>query len=157
MGVKVKHWKGAYWVFINHHRRRKAKRVGEGEKAKRAADRAADIIRGQLAAGNASAFEEARDRPATLAEFAETWLTATVALQCKPATQENYRVAMRRHWLPALGALSLPAITRERIKAVESRPIDPFTPAELTTLLTTAEQHMPEHYPLILTLARTGI
>ena len=33
MGVKVKHWKGAYWVFINHRGRRKAKRVGEGDKA----------------------------------------------------------------------------------------------------------------------------
>jgi integrase len=32
-----------------------------------------------------------------------------------------------------------------------------FTPAELTTLLSTAEQQMPEHYPLILTLARTGL
>jgi integrase len=210
MGVKVKHWKGAYWVFINHRGRRKAKRVGGGEKAKRAAQRAAEIIQGKLAAGDVSALDESRGRVRTLKDFAEEWLKTAVALHCKPATQENYRVAMRRHWLPVLGSLALGAVTRERIRTVmaeklskkelkssslrsvliplsaclhaaleaglipgnpairlgrflrgpggaESRSIDPFTAAELTTLLTTAEQQMPEAYPLILTVARTGL
>ncbi|HUP36870.1 MAG TPA: site-specific integrase [Candidatus Limnocylindria bacterium] len=210
MGVKVKHWKGAYWVFINHRGRRKAKRVGEGDKAKRAAQRAAEIIQGKLASGDVSALEESRGRIRTLKDFAEEWLSAAVLLHCKPATQENYRVALRRHWLPALGALPLSSVTRERIRTVmaeklskaELKPsslrsaliplsaclhaaleaglipgnpairlgrflrrpddaevptIDPFTPAELTTILTTAEQQMPESYPLILTLARTGV
>jgi integrase len=210
MGVKVKHWKGAYWVFINHRGRRKAKRVGEGEKARRAAQRAAEVIQGKLASGDVSALEEARGRLHTLNGFAETWLTTTVALHCKPATQENYRVALRRHWLPALGALPLERITREHLKAimagkltsqalrpsslrsaliplsaclhaaveaglipgnpairlgrfirkpddVQAYTVDVFTAPELTTLLTTAEQQMPERYALILTLARTGI
>jgi integrase len=210
MGVKVKHWKGAYWVFINHRGRRKAKRVGEGEKAKRAAHRAAEIIQGKLAAGDVSALEDSRGRVRTLKEFAEEWLKTAVMLHCKPATQENYQGAMRRHWLPALGALALSGVTRERIRMVmaeklskgdlkasslrsaliplsaclhaafeaglipgnpairlgrflrrpgdeEVRIIDPFSAAELTTLLATAEQQMPESYPLILTLARTGL
>jgi len=210
MGVKVKHWKGAYWVFINHRGRRKAKRVGEGDKAKRAAQRAAEIIQGKLAAGDASALDESRGRVRTLKDFAEEWLRTAVLLHCKPATQENYQVAMRRHWLPALGALPLSGVTRERLRAVmaeklskhelkpsslrsaliplssclhaaleaglipgnpairlgrflrgpggaEARTIDPFTAAELTTLLTTAEQQMPEAYPLLLTVARTGL
>jgi integrase len=210
MGVKVKHWKGAYWVFINHRGRRKAKRVGEGDKAKRAAQRAAEIIQGKLATGDVSALEESRGRVRTLTDFAEEWLKTAVLLHCKPATQENYRVAMRRHWLPALGALAITGVTRERIRTVmaekltkkelkpsslrsaliplssclhaaleaglipgnpairlsrflrrpdgaEVQTIDPFTPSELTTILTTAEQQMPECYPLILTLARTGL
>ena len=210
MGVKVRHWKGAYWVFINHRGRRKAKRVGEGEKAKRAAQRAAEIIQGKLAAGDVSTLEESRGRVRTLKEFAEDWLKTAVVLHCKPATQENYQGAMRRHWLPALGGLALPGVTRERIRMVmaeklskgelkasslrsaliplsaclhaaleaglipgnpairlgrflrrpgdeEARTIDPFTAAELTTLLTAAEQQMPESYPLILMLARTGL
>jgi integrase len=210
MAVKVKHWKGAYWVFINHRGRRKAKRVGEGDKAKRAAQRAAEIIQGKLASGDISALDEARGRVRSLKDFAEEWLKTAVLLHCKPATQENYHVAMRRHWLPALGSLSLGAVTRERIRTVmaeklskkelkpsslrsaliplssclhaaleaglipgnpatrlsrflrrpdeaEALSIDPFTPAELTTILTTAEQQMPECYPLILTLARTGL
>ncbi len=211
MAVKVKFWKGAYWVFINHQGLRKAKRVGEGEKAKRAAQRAAEILQGKLAAGDTSPLEASRARTPTLKDFAEEWLRTAVALHLKPATQENYRIAMRRHWLPALGSLPLAAITRERIKRVmadklaqpdplkpsslrtaliplsaclsdaveagllpgnpavrlgrftrqpgapEARPIDPFTAEELTVLLTTVEQQMPEHYPLILVLARTGL
>jgi len=210
MGVRIKQWKGAYWVFINHRGQRKAKRVGEGEKAKRAAQRAAEIIQGKLAAGDTSALDSSRGRVKTLKDFAEDWLKTSVALHLKPATQENYGVAMRRHWLPALGSLPLAALTRERIKTVmaeklskkelkpsslrtalipltsclnaaleaglitsnpatrlgrftrqpgasEVHTIDPFTADELTTLLTTAEQQMPEHYPLILLLARTGV
>lgn len=210
MGVRVKHWKGAYWVFINHRGQRKAKRVGEGEKAKRAAQRAAEIIQGKLAAGDTSALETSRGKVQTLRDFAEDWLKTSVALHLKPATQENYRVAMQRHWLPVLGSLPLTVLSRERIKAVmaekltkrelkpsslrtaliplsaclnaaveaglvpsnpsmrlgrftrqpgdaEIRTIDPFSADELTVLLTTAEREMPEHYPLILTLARTGV
>ena len=41
MGVKVKHWKGAYWLFINHNGRRKARRVGAGAAGHRAANVAA--------------------------------------------------------------------------------------------------------------------
>jgi len=35
--------------------------------------------------------------------------------------------------------------------------IDPFNMDELATLLDTCQDHFPQHYPLILTLARTGI
>lgn len=31
MGVKIRQWKGAWWIFINHHGMRKARRVGIGE------------------------------------------------------------------------------------------------------------------------------
>ena len=37
MGVKVKFWKGAWWIFIDHHGRRKAKCVGARETALRIA------------------------------------------------------------------------------------------------------------------------
>ena len=35
MGVKVKKRNGAWWVFINYHGRRKAKKVGTREAAER--------------------------------------------------------------------------------------------------------------------------
>jgi integrase len=210
MGVKVKEWKGAWWLFIDYKGRRKSRRVGTGKPGKKAAGLAAVQIQAKLASGDASVFEDSRTSILTLKDFAENWLKTVVALHLKPATQENYRVAMHRHWLPALRVLPLAAVTRERIKAVmaeklskgelrpsslrtaliplsaclnsaieaglipanpairlgrftrqageaEARSIDPFTAGELTTLLTTAEQQMPEHYPLILTLARTGL
>ena len=35
MGVKVRFWKGSWWVFVNTGGRRKAKRVGDRETALR--------------------------------------------------------------------------------------------------------------------------
>jgi hypothetical protein len=31
MGVKVRQWKDAWWVFVDHKQRRKAKRIGSGQ------------------------------------------------------------------------------------------------------------------------------
>src|SRR5688572_21740025 len=42
MSVKVKEWKGAWWVFINHHGSRKAKRIGVGAAGKKAAQHVAE-------------------------------------------------------------------------------------------------------------------
>jgi hypothetical protein len=47
MGVKVKFRKGAWWVFIHHLGKRKAKLIGDRETALRAASR----IRERIAAG----------------------------------------------------------------------------------------------------------
>src|SRR5438552_18238566 len=41
MGVKVRQMRGAWWVFVHHAKRRKAKRVGEGPHGKKAAQLAA--------------------------------------------------------------------------------------------------------------------
>jgi integrase len=83
MAVKVKEWKGAWWVFIDYQGRRKAKRVGSGKAGQRAA------------------------------------LAAEVCL--KPGTAEQYAQAFRVHWLPELGEVTLPALTREHVKMVLSR------------------------------------
>src|SRR5262245_17687308 len=118
MGVKVKEWKGAWWLQINHQGRRKSKRVGVGKAAKKAAELAAVQIQAKLASGDSSVFADTRRREQTFREFAEQWLATEIALRLKPATQENYRMALTRHWLPALGSLPLAAITRDRIRAV---------------------------------------
>ena len=36
MAVKVKHHRGAYWIFIDYQGQRKARRVGEGRAGKQA-------------------------------------------------------------------------------------------------------------------------
>ncbi len=33
MAVKVKQHKGAWWIFIDHHGKRKAKRIGSSKRA----------------------------------------------------------------------------------------------------------------------------
>ena len=72
MGVKVKHWKGAYWVFINHEGKRKAKRVGEGKTGKRAAELAAVKIQARLAQGDSSLLDET-ESPRPLPPTARTY------------------------------------------------------------------------------------
>src|SRR5215469_9655091 len=55
MGVKVKHWKGAYWVFVNHRGQRKAKRCA----SKRAAEIARDQIDAKLKLGHVEVLRPA--------------------------------------------------------------------------------------------------
>ena len=48
MAVKVKQHTGAWWIFINYHGKRKAKRIGS---SKRAAEMAAEKIQAKIALG----------------------------------------------------------------------------------------------------------
>jgi len=57
MGVKVKQWKEAYWIFVNHRGQRKARRVGVGPQGKKAATVAAEQIQARLALGDNSLFD----------------------------------------------------------------------------------------------------
>lgn len=54
MGVTIRERKGAWWIFINHQGSRKAKRVGVGAPAKKAAQYAAQQIRARLALGQSA-------------------------------------------------------------------------------------------------------
>jgi integrase len=210
MAVKVREWKGAWWVFTDFRGRRKARRVGVGTTGKRAAQAAAEKIAAKLALGDLSPLETVTPAapPVTFRAYAERWLAGHVRLQCKPSTLTTYTRVMRTHWIPALGAVPLAALTRDRIKgvlaglagglrastisastlpplqgclsaAVEDGLLvanpasrlgrfvrsdvlpqarqDPLTREELTHLLATAEAEMPEWYPALLTVARTGL
>jgi integrase len=207
MGVKVKSWKGGWWLFIDHKGRRKAKRVGVGKGGLRAARAAAEKIQAKLALGETALLDETRDPALTVTAFVEDWLKHHVAAHCKPGTAEKYEMIFRKHWLPAVGHLPLIAVTREHIKAVlaeklsadlkprtvkghldvlraclaeavedklilinpaarlgkvvprsgDNQEIDIFKRAEVTTFLEVAERDMPDAYPIVLTLARTGL
>lgn len=72
MSVTIREWKGAWWIFINHHGTRKAKRVGVGASAKKAAQYAAQQIQARLALGQ-SALDPPKSN-VTLQAYATTWL-----------------------------------------------------------------------------------
>ncbi len=116
MGVKVKHWKGAYWVFVNFKGRRKAKRCA----SQKAAELARDKIDAALKLGQTDALDADR-RPLpppvpTFAEYTERWLAGTVHL--RPQTIEQYRSRLKLRILPTLGPLPLTAITRETVRTL---------------------------------------
>jgi integrase len=119
MAVKVREWKGAWWVFVDYKGRRKAKRVGVGTRGKRAADIAAEQIQAKLTLGDEAFFAPGKAATApllTFAAYAERWLQSDVAVRLKPSSHETYGQIVRVHLVPALGATPLPALTRQRIK-----------------------------------------
>src|SRR5438477_6553586 len=105
MGVKVKHWKGAYWLFINHNGKRKARRVGPGPAGQRAANAAAIRIQARLAEGDTGPLEDSSSAvpPTTFRSYADGWVETHAKQACKFSTTRVYRVNLDRHILPVLG------------------------------------------------------
>lgn len=143
MGVKIRERDGAWWLFINHQGKRKAKRIGVGDAGKKAAKEAAAKIQAKLALGDLSALEP-KERPLTLREYAERWLTVYARVHCKEATVHNYERFLQLHVYPTLGDRSLIQITRADIKAwIASRLADgnlrtkgkPLNPRTMSTIL----------------------
>ncbi len=216
MGVRVRERDGAWWVFINHQGKRKAKRIGVGEPGKKAAKAVAEKVQAKLALGDFGILKDA-PKSVTFAEYAEKWLKVYAHVHCKPSTVEEYEKRVRLHLNPTFGAVVLHEISREKIKTflvermgagntrrkggslgagsvrnillvlrailfhamddgllasnpaarlgkfakrkdetADDRP-DVFTREELAHLLAVADRDMPETYPPILTMAKTGI
>ncbi|HEX9870785.1 MAG TPA: hypothetical protein VGC99_19765 [Candidatus Tectomicrobia bacterium] len=89
MGVQVNAWKGAWWIFVNHHGQRKAKRVGKGKECQKVARAAAEKIQARLVLGDLSRLEEPHPQEITLQAYGQQWLATDVALRLKPATMEK--------------------------------------------------------------------
>jgi integrase len=113
MGVRVRFWKGAWWVFVTYHGVRKAKRVGD----RRAAETVASTLRARLQLGDLSVLEPARPL-LTFQAYAEGWLESYAVPHTKPRTQEIYRLLCRLHLFPTLGATPLSEITRDKVRAL---------------------------------------
>jgi hypothetical protein len=71
MGVTVKYYRGAWWVFVAHRNQRKAKRIGASREA---AKSVAQAIEEQLARVDLGLPLPLSAK--TLRMYAETWLTS---------------------------------------------------------------------------------
>lgn len=118
MGVKVKQWKGAWWVFINHKGKRKAKRCA----SKKAAGLARDKIDAALKLGEVGVLDaDRRPLTPTFAEYSGHWLETVGVVRLRPQTLEQYRGVLHLRLLPTLGQLPLTAITRETVRTLISQ------------------------------------
>src|SRR5262249_10108899 len=106
MAVKVKERRGKYWVFINHNGRRKAQCIGTD---KRAAQQVAKSIQARLVLGDLSLPKA--EKP--FEDYYQNWLDTYVANHCKVATQEKYRLALKKYLKRAFGRTDITRITRE--------------------------------------------
>ena len=86
MAVKVKQHKGAWWVFIDHRGKRKAKRIGA---SKRAAEQVAEKIQAKIALGQFAVNEDTQPQPALFGDYAAEWLKTYAAVRCKASTATN--------------------------------------------------------------------
>jgi integrase len=117
MGVKVREWKGAWWLFVDHQGRRKARRVGVGKAGKKSAELAAIQIQAKLAEGDGAAFNLGRTTCPTFATVAEEWLRKyPLRRAVRPNTMENYTSFARHHLIPFFGPMPITAITHESIE-----------------------------------------
>ncbi len=109
MGVIAKKHKGSWWVFMNHHGNRRAKKVGE----KAAALELKAKIEARMSAGDLGIL----DKPGlTFGEAANRWLEGYVKSYLKPRSYELYDLLLRKYLLPTLGPVQLRDITRTQLK-----------------------------------------
>ena len=117
MAVKVRQWKGAWWLDIVYRGQRKRKRVGVGNAGKKAAELAAIKIQARLAEGDTAPLAPAPPSAPTFASIAEEWLRRYPALHAiRPGMLDNYRSFTERHLSPYVGELPVTDITVDRIE-----------------------------------------
>ena len=58
------------------------------------------------------------ERPLTVREYGDRWLTVYASVNFKPATLENYRRFLILHAYPTLGDLPIGTVTRSHVKAL---------------------------------------
>ena len=119
MGVKVREWKGAWWLFVDHQGRRKAKRVGTGTAGRKAANTAAEKIAAKLALGDLSVMEPepVKTPPTSFATLYEDWLQKYPALHAiRHGTLVGYRSFAEQHLVPFFGQKAVTVITSRLIE-----------------------------------------
>jgi integrase len=204
MAVRVRYYRDAWWVFIDHKTRRKKKRIGPGKEGERAAKAVAENLEARLALGDTGFLEP---DPITFKEYGEGWLSGYVAANLQLGTQEKYEAVLRKHWFPAIGHLTVGDVTRVHIRTVlmnktregmklstarllsdviksclnaavedeliaknpaaragkmltggqSKKKVEALSRGVTAFLLQTAQEKIPDSYPIILLLAKTGM
>src|SRR5579864_492220 len=113
MGVKVKKRNGAWWVFINHHGRRKAKKIGTRE----AAEKVKRELEARLALGDVALFNGG-EKSHSFGSYADKWLKDYARVECKTSTADGYEGVIEQYLRPRFGNRPLDQIKRDDVKAM---------------------------------------
>jgi integrase len=111
MAVKVKErplGSGIFWVFIDHQKKRKAKKIGRDENL---AHEVAKKIEAKLTLGDLDLAKEEKKVP-TFKEYAEIWLATYVKPLRRLSTYERYLSMLKNHVYPTLGQRSIDSVRR---------------------------------------------
>jgi integrase len=109
MGVSVRRRGKAWWVFVRHKNRRKAKKVGDREAARRVAKEITERLAREDLQLPLVMPEE------TLKIYSEEWLKAAGST-LKASTIRFYRDHLENHVIPLLGSQVLSTLARRDVK-----------------------------------------
>ena len=133
MGVRVRFYRGSWWIFIHHQGRRRAKKIGDRETA----ERLAKEIRQRLARGE---LRLPAAETETVRTYSTAWLT-DVALTLKTSTLRFYRDNLENHVWPVLGAVPVARVDRTHVKqllvALRGKGLRPTTVTGILRTLST--------------------
>jgi integrase len=116
MGVLVKErpeGSGIWWVFINHHGKRKSKKIGRN---KPLALEVAKKIDARLVLGDCGIMNDEVQKVPTFKDYADTWISTIVPAISKKSTLMNYQVSLKKHTMPEFKDVPIDKITRLMIR-----------------------------------------
>ncbi|SHI15677.1 tyrosine-type recombinase/integrase [Desulfofustis glycolicus] len=82
-----------YWIFVTHAKRRRSIKVGP----KKEAEKLADVIRGQIAAGKVGLVFAKKTTAPIFEKVCKKWLENEMPAKCRISTQVSYRSIYRKH------------------------------------------------------------
>jgi integrase len=111
MGVRIRKDGDAWYVYINHHGQRKARRVG----SKAAAEKVKRILEAKLSLGDSGVLAP-KSEVLTFGSYADQWLDEYAATACKPSTQDDYKGVLKNYVRPLFASKALNALRRDDMK-----------------------------------------
>src|SRR5947207_951626 len=111
MGVKIRKRGGKWYVFVNHHGRRKAKCVGTSREL---AEQVRRQLEAKLALGDLGFLAEPSGL--TFEQYSQRWLKQQAEVELKASTVSSYAQLLRLYVLPRFGQLQVTAIERGQVK-----------------------------------------
>src|SRR5215472_16155257 len=114
MSVKIKKRGSKWYVYVNHHGRRKNRCVGTRE----AAERVRRELEARLALGDMGFMAENEGQIPTFDAYANRWMKDYARVELKTSTAGGYEGVLRQYLRPRFGAKRLDSIKRDDIKAM---------------------------------------
>ena len=115
MGVKLKKYKGKWYLFIDYSGKRKAKCLGTDRKLAESIKRQ---VEAKLVLGDLGVFGKDERNVSTFGAYADAWMKDYARLECKTSTADGYEGVLRQYLRPSFASKRLDDITRDEIKVM---------------------------------------
>jgi integrase len=115
MGVQIREkppGSGVWWVFINHHGRRKSKKVGDRVTAIAVAKK----IEAKLILEDFSMAPKEKSTMPTFQEYAVIWLETLIKTTRRQSTYERYGSILAKHVYPIIGQTPIDQVNRADVR-----------------------------------------